>query len=45
MISLKMNMVNNSRLLFTETDSQMCEIKTEDLYKDFSKDKEMFRFS
>ena len=45
MISLKMNMVNNSRLLFTETDSQMYEIKTEDLYKDFSKDKEMFGFS
>ena len=45
MISLKMNMVNNSRLLFTETDNQMYEIKTEDLYKDFSKDKEMFGFS
>ena len=30
---------NNSRLLFTDTDSLMYEIKTEDVYKDFSKDK------
>ena len=36
---------NNSRLLFTETDSLMYEIKTEDVCKDFSKDKEMFGFS
>ena len=35
---------NNSRLLFTETDSLMYEIKTEDIYKDFSNDKEMFDF-
>ena len=27
---------NNSRLLFTETDTLMYEIKTEDLYEDFS---------
>ena len=33
---------NNSRLLFTGTDSSMCKIKTEDVYKDFSNDKEMF---
>ena len=26
----------NSRLLFTETDSLMYEVKTEDVYKDFS---------
>ena len=32
---------NNSRLLFTDTDSLMHEIKTEDVYKDFSNDKEM----
>ena len=30
---------NNSRLLFTATDSLMYEIKTEDAYEDFSKDK------
>ena len=36
---------NNSRLLFTETDSLMYEIKTEDVYEDFSNDKEMFDFS
>ena len=32
---------NNSRLLFTDTDSLMYEIKTKDTYKDYSKDKEM----
>ena len=37
--------VNNSRLLFTDTDSLMHEIKTEDVYEDFSKDEEMFDFS
>ena len=36
---------NNSRLLFTDTDSLMYEITTEDVYEDFSKDKEMFDFS
>ena len=36
---------NNSRLLFTGTDSLMYKIKTEDDYKDFSNDKEMFDFS
>ena len=36
---------NNSRLLFTETDSSMYQIKTEDIYEDFSKGKEMFDFS
>ena len=29
---------NNSRLLFTDADSLMYEIKTEDVYKDFSND-------
>ena len=28
---------NNSRLLFTDNDSLMCEIKPEDVYEDFSK--------
>ena len=33
---------NKSRLLFTDTESLMYEIKTEDVYEDFTKDKEMF---
>ena len=36
---------NNTRLLFTDTDSLMYEIKAEDVFDDFSKDKEMFNFS
>ena len=36
---------NSSRLLFTDTDSLMYEIKTEDVYEDFSNDKEMVDFS
>ena len=36
---------NKSRLLFTDTDSLMYEVKTEDVFEDFSKDKEMFDFS
>ena len=36
---------NKSRLLFTDTDSLMSEIKTEDVYEDFSSDKEKFDFS
>ena len=36
---------NNSRLLFTDTDSLIYEIKTEYVYKDFSNDKEMFDLS
>ena len=36
---------SNSRLLFTDTDSLMYEIKTKDVYEEFSKDKEMFDFS
>ena len=36
---------NNSRLLFTNTDSLMFRIKTEDVHEDFSKDKEMFDFN
>ena len=34
-----------SKLLFTDTYSSMYEIKTEDVYQDFSGDKEMFDFS
>ena len=36
---------NNSRLLFTDTDSLMYEIKTEDVFEDVSKDKETVDFS
>ena len=36
---------NNSSLLFTDNDSLMCGNKTEDVYEDFPKDKEMFGFS
>ena len=36
---------NKSKLLFTDTDSSMYEIKTEDVYQDFSSNKEMFDFS
>ena len=35
----------NSLLLFTDTDNLMYEIKSEDVYEDFSQDKEMFNFS
>ena len=36
---------HNSKLLFTDTDSLMYVIKTEDVYEDFSNDKEMFDLS
>ena len=36
---------NNSRLLSTDTNSLMYEIKTKDVYKDISNDKKMFDFS
>ena len=36
---------NKSRLLFTDTDSFMYEIKTEDIYETFGSDREMFDFS
>ena len=35
---------NNSRLLFIDTDSLMHEIKAEEIYEDFSGDKEIFDF-
>ena len=35
----------NLRLLFLDTNSLMYEIKTKDVYEDFSNDKEMFNFS
>ena len=39
---IKDNYGNNSRLLFTHTESIMDQIKTEDVYEDFRYDKEMF---
>ena len=33
---------NNSRILFTDADSLMYEIKTDDANEDFSKDKKIF---
>ena len=36
---------NNSRLLFTDTDTVMYKFKTKIFYEDFSKDKEMLDFS
>ena len=36
---------NKSRLLFTDTDSLICESKIEDVYEDLDKDKELFDFS
>ena len=36
---------NKSKLWFTDTDSSMYEIKTEDVYKDFSSDKKVLHFS
>ena len=42
---IKNKYINNSRLLFTDTDSLMFEIKNEDVYKYFSNDREMFDFS
>ena len=35
---------NESKLLLTDTDSLMYEIKTKDVYEDFSSEKEMFGF-
>ena len=36
---------SQERLLSTDTDSLMYEIKTEEVYEDFSSDKELFDFS
>ena len=46
-----MNFITNNKskfdatLLFTDTDSLVYEIKTEDVYEDFSGDKNLFGFS
>ena len=36
---------NKAKILLTNTDSLMYETKTEDVYEDFSSNKEMFDFS
>ena len=38
-------MANEIHAFFTNTDSLMYEIKTEDVYEDFNKGKELFDFS
>ena len=35
---------NKTKLLFTDTDSFMYKIQTEDVYEDFNNDKEMLDF-
>ena len=35
----------NAKLLFTDTDSLVCEVKTDDVYEDFYRDKHLFDFS
>ena len=35
----------NAKLLFTDTDSLVYEIKTEDVYEDFYEDKNLFYFN
>ena len=42
---IKNNYDNKSKLLFTDTDSSMYEVKTEHAYEDFSSDEKMFDFS
>ena len=36
---------NKSRLLFTDTDSLLYKVETENVYDEFSKNKDMFDFS
>ena len=43
-VTLKINVVKKSRLLLTEICILMYEIKIEDVYEEFSKNKEMFDF-
>ena len=42
---IKIKYEKNLKLLFTDTDSFMHEIKTDDVYEDFSSGKEVFYFS
>ena len=45
MIKFKQKYGKNSRILLTDTDSLIYEIKTEDVYDDFSNNNEMSDFS
>ena len=45
MITLKRKIATGKNCFFTDTDSLMYEIKTEDVYTDWSSYKEMFDFS
>ena len=45
MIILITKYSNNSRLLFADTNSSVYEIKTKDVFEDFSKDTKNFYFS
>ena len=42
---IKNKYVNKSKLLFTDTGKLMYRIKTEDVYEDFGREKNMFDFS
>ena len=42
---IKIKYDNKSKVLFTDTDISINEIKTEDVYEDFSSEKQMFDFS
>ena len=42
---IKSKYVNKSKLLFTDTGKLMYRIKTEDVYEDFGREKNMFDFS
>ena len=43
--NLKKKYGDNCNLLYTDTDSLILEIKTEDVYKDMAKDKDSYDFS
>ena len=42
---MKTKYSNNDNLLFTDKDSLVYEIETDDIYEDFYKDKDLFDFS
>ena len=45
MITFKINITTNQNYYSRDTDSLMCQIETEDVYEDFSTNKEMFDLS
>ena len=42
---IKTKYKNCAKLLFTDRDSLVCEIETNDVYEDFYEDKDLFEFS